>query len=193
LHYVHRHNIELYRQTQDKVLEFFSELKAARITSGFFSDQFLKKNKLMVCFTYFLKFVLLLPIYAVGLVTNYLPYILPSRIFRILKIDIEYKTAVQMISGMITFPAFYALLIWFFMRYVSTEFSSALIILAVLPVLGYVTMFYWTETQRFARVVRFYFFMSDDKKREMIDLRNEILDKMEEARKSLVEQPALNS
>jgi hypothetical protein len=49
-----------------------------------------------------------------------LPYILPSQVFKALKIDIEYKASV-MITGLLLL-CFYSLEIWLFRQYISSDF-----------------------------------------------------------------------
>jgi len=188
LHYMYVNNRSLYLDIQVKVNSFFDELKSDELTTGFFTLPFLKRNRWLVCLGYLLEFVLLLPVYIGGLLMNYLPYILPSKIFELLKIDIEYKTSVEMISGMVTFPLFYALETWLFRNYVSNEWWSTAIFLFMLPVSGYLVMYYWTEMQRFARVIHFYLFMKPERKKKLLVLRDQILSEMEEARRSLRER-----
>jgi 1-acyl-sn-glycerol-3-phosphate acyltransferase len=186
LNYVRVYNATLYLETQKKIFEYFIDLKSAGLTTGFLTDEFFQKNKIIVCLNYIMKFIFLLPFYIAGLITNYIPYILPSKIFYLLKIDIEYKTPVEMVSGLITFPVYYALSIWLFSNYINNAFWLTLFLLVLFPVCGYIAMYYWTTLQRFARIIRFYFFTSKDQKIKLIKFRNEILGKIEEARKSLV-------
>ena len=61
--YVHEHNIVLYRDTETKIHAFFSELKAGDVTAGFFTDQFRKKSKMLVCIGYVSELLVLLPFY----------------------------------------------------------------------------------------------------------------------------------
>ncbi|MDH4058336.1 MAG: 1-acyl-sn-glycerol-3-phosphate acyltransferase [Cyclobacteriaceae bacterium] len=185
LHHIQKHNNSLYQDTQTNVNTFFSRLKFEGLTIGFFTDQFLKKNKVLVTLGYFLTFIFLLPVYLFGLLANFLPYIIPSKVFELLNIDIEYKTSVALGTGLITFPVFYTFEIWMFREYVSNEMWHTLLLLLVLPLSGYLVMFYWTELKRFARVLHFYFVMKHEKKSEMLALRDVILDRMEQARKSL--------
>jgi len=188
LHFHQKHNDELYKDTQTKLHSFFNMLKTEGLTAGFFTDPFLKKNALLVYFNYLLKFVFLLPIYIYGLLVNYIAYILPSKIFYILNIDIEYKTPVEMTSGIITFPLLYSLQIWLFRNYVSTEFWYGFLLLVSFPISGFIAMYYYTEIKRFARVVHFYFFIKKERKFKILELRNEIMNNIEEARKSLIEK-----
>ena len=183
LKYLNENYPKLYQDTQNKAYYFFYRLKGEGITAGFFTNEFLKKNRVWVTFSYFLKFLFLLPIYVFGLLLNYIPYILPSKIFESLKTDIEYKTPVQMTTGLITFPLFYFLDVWLFRTYISTDFWYTVIFLVSIPVSGYIAMYYWTELKRFIRVLHFYFFMKKDRKLKLLKLRDEIFINIENARK----------
>ncbi len=173
---LNENNHELYIDTQHKVHLFFKVLDVEDLTPGFFTDNFFKKNRYWVCFSYFLKFILLSPIYIVGLLTNYIPYILPSKIFEALKTDIEYKTSIQMIAGLFTFPLFYWLQIKLFRYYISDDFWYCLLLLIVFPLTGYIAMYYWTEIKRFRRVLHFYFFLNQTKKTKILKFRDDILE-----------------
>jgi hypothetical protein len=119
------------------------------------------------------------------LITNYLPYILPSQVFKASRLDIEYKAPVQMIVGLICFPIFYVLETWAFHQFVDLRAWTNLLFLVALPVAGYATMWYWTEVQRFARMLRFRFVVPAARKHEMLHERDAILEAIAEARKSL--------
>ncbi len=185
LHHVHLHNSALYQETEAKVQDFFERLKADGLTAGFLTDRFLARNRPVVLAGYSLKFLFLLPVYVAGLAANYLPYILPSKIFEVLKVDIEYKTSVELAAGLITFPLFYSLELWLFRIYVSQSGWHALFALLLFPITGYVAMYYWTEIKRFARVLRFYLLLKPERKAALLAIRDEILEKMAAARKSL--------
>ena len=128
---------------------------------------------------YFSEFLLLAPIYLFGLLTNYIPYILPGLVFKVLKLDIEYKTAVQMIVGLFTFPLFYWLEIKLIGSYFSIDFWMSCLLLISFVISAYIAMYYRTEVKRFRRVLHFYFFMKPGKKVSIINLRDEILANIE--------------
>lgn len=180
---LNENNSELYQDTENKVYSFFDLLTEEGLSLGFFSDDFLKKNAFFVCLNYFLQFLFLLPLYIYGLLLNYIPYILPSQIFKAMKLDIEYKTSVEMVSGLIIFPLFYILEIWLFRNYISTEFWYVFLFLLTIPVSGYIAMYYYTEIKRFLRVVHFYFFMKPGQKLKLMELRNQILNNLEKTDK----------
>lgn len=186
LQYIHRHDKDLYHETQTKVQTFFSLLKSENVTTGFFTDDFLTKNPLWVNLGYFLEFFLLLPFYLIGLIVNYIPYILPVKIFKILKLDIEYKTSVQMFAGLVTFPIFYSLELWVFRTYVSNDALYSVLLVLLFIISGYIAMYYWTEVKRFVRVLNFYFFMPSESKSKLVKLRDDILKNIELARNLLI-------
>jgi len=191
LHHVYQSNKALYNSIEEKVQFFFNSLESENLTTGFFTDSFTNKKKLWPVLGYSLQFILLLPIYLFGLITNYLPYILPSKIFKISGLVIEYKTSVQMFAGMLTFPIFYWLELWLFRTYVSREISYSMFLLLSFIISGYGAMYYWTEGKRFKRVLHFYFFMQKDKKIKLLALRDEILKQVEEARVNLTKREAI--
>ena len=169
------HNLKLYTSTEIKVHLFFDLLNDENLTPGFFTDTFLKKNKHLVFTTYLIKFVLLAPIYLIGLISNYIPYILPSVIFKTLKLDIEYKTPTQMVAGLFIFPLFYWLEITLIANYVNIDIWYTWLLILCFIISGYIAMYYWTEVKRFIRVFNFYVFMKPDTKTRILKLKNEIL------------------
>lgn len=183
--FLQKNNFEFYKNTEAKVHLFFDQLNNEKLTPGFFTDSFLQKNKAIVAFSYFFKFLILAPIYLFGLLTNYVPYLLPFLIFKALKLDIEYKTSIQMIVGLITFPLFYWLEIKIFGYYFDLSFSGSWLLIIAFLFSGYITMYYWTEIKRFKRVLRFYFFMKPEKKFSILKLRDEILINIEYAKSIL--------
>lgn len=185
LQFLRKHHADLYQDTQTKVFAFFEGLKEEGLTPGFFTENFRQKPKAIVCLGYALTFLLLFPIYLLGLVTNYLPYILPSTIFKALNIDIEYKAPVQMSVGVITFPLFYLLELWLFRSYISDDIGHSMLFLIALPLSGYIAMYFYTEAKRFMRVLHFYFFMKAEKKTALLALRDGILENIETARNEL--------
>ena len=182
LNFLKDSNPELYVTIENELHSYFTELKKEKLTPGFFTDEFIRQNAVMVFVNYFLKFIILLPVYIFGLLTHYLPYIIPYRLFKALHIDIEYKTPVQMVAGVLTFPLFYILEIWLFRHFVSQEFYLTCTMLIVLPITGYISMYYWLILQRFVRVVHFYFFIQKKRKKNLIKQRDILLKYLESAK-----------
>jgi len=185
LHHLQGTQPELYARTSAQLLGFFEALHTDRITTGFHTDAYRQKSFALLCLGYLAELVLLAPLYLFGLVTNYLPYILPSLVFKTSRMEVEYKAPVQMVVGLICFPLFYAMEVWAFHRFIDPRIWTAALFLLALPIAGYTAMWYWTEIQRFARVLRFQFVVPKQRKSEMLRERDAILEAMAEARKSL--------
>ena len=183
LHHIRKTLPELYRDTATKLHAYFKALDADHLTPAFYAESFLRKSKVVVCAGYALEFLLLLPVYLFGLITNYVPYILPSLVFKALRAELEYKAPVQMVVGLITFPLCYALVLWAFGHWVGTW--GLVVIGILLPLSGYVAMFCWTEMQRFLRVIRFIFMVKSERHQVMLRERDLILAHMLEARRSM--------
>ncbi|HRD52407.1 MAG TPA: 1-acyl-sn-glycerol-3-phosphate acyltransferase [Flavobacteriales bacterium] len=185
LHRLRETRPDLYERTSMRLLAYFDALQKDRLTPGFYTNAFQQKSFPLLCAGYLAELLLLAPIYLFGLTTNYLPYILPSLVFKASRLDIEYKAPVQMIVGLISFPLFYGLEAWAFYRFIDPRLWTAALFLVALPVAGYVTMWYWTQLRRFARILRFRFSVPEERKCEMLYERDALLEAMMEARKTL--------
>lgn len=182
LHLLNKNNPDLYIETETNLYDFFDQLKEEGLTAGFFTDAFFNKSSSLVLMSYFIKFLVLAPFYLFGLLVNFIPYIIPNVVFRVLKLDIEYKTAVQMIVGLITFPLFYWLEIKWIGDYYPLDIGTSFLLAFIFIISAFVAMFYYVEIKRFKRVLHFYFFMKKDKKQSILKLRDKILANIEIAK-----------
>jgi glycerol-3-phosphate O-acyltransferase/dihydroxyacetone phosphate acyltransferase len=99
LHHLRTAMPGLYERTSARLLAFFDALRADRITPGFHTDAFRRKHFALLFLGYLAELVVLAPLYLFGLLTNYVPYILPSLLFKASRMEVEYKAPVQMIVG----------------------------------------------------------------------------------------------
>lgn len=185
LHHLRTAQPTLYEQTSARLMAFFDALRADRITPGFHTDAYRRKSFTLLSLAYMAELVLLAPVLLFGLLTNYVPYILPSLVFKASRMEIEYKAPVQMIVGLIGFPLLYGLEVWAFHRFIDPRAWTIALFLIALPISGYATLWYWTELQRFARVLRFRSVVPAARKEDMLRERDAILKAMLEARKRL--------
>lgn len=116
------------------------------------SDEIFQRSHKKSILGYFIGSILLLilgfPLYLAGIVGNYIPYILPSKIARMVSSDITFKAPLMMVSGIFTFPIAYGTsfyLIWYF----SHNIWWALIVLILLPLLGYFVLWYIALWEKF--------------------------------------------
>ncbi len=168
----------LYNKLAAQFDSFFNQLDNLKITPGFVRSSFLKKNKSIVLMGYIIQLTLLFPFYILGLITNYIPYKIPAWVFNALNPDVEYRSSIHMITGMIVFPLFYFFNIILFREYVSNDWIWTILFLLSLPFLGFIVMFYWRIMQRFLRVIKFYFNVQKSEKESLIELRDSLSDQI---------------
>ncbi|AXE17566.1 glycerol acyltransferase [Runella rosea] len=95
--------------------------------------------------------ILGLPVYLFGLFFNYLPYILPSKIARLISTDISYRAPLMMSLGIFTFPLFYGFQLWGFQSIFQQPWLT--LGLAVgLPLSGFFVLWYWGQLTRLSHV-----------------------------------------
>ncbi|MCU0440095.1 MAG: 1-acyl-sn-glycerol-3-phosphate acyltransferase [Raineya sp.] len=116
------------------------------------SDEIFQRSHKKSILGYFIGSILLLilgfPFYVAGLIGNYIPYILPSKIARMISSDITFKAPLMMISGIFVFPVAYGIsfyLVW----YLSQSIEWALATLGLLPLLGYFVLWYIAIWEKF--------------------------------------------
>jgi len=116
------------------------------------SDEVFQRSHKKSILGYFIGSIILLilgfPLYLVGLVGNYIPYILPSQIARLISQDITFKAPLMMVSGIFTFPIVYGVsmyAVWYFTQNGWWVLST----LALLPLLGYFVLWYVTLWEKF--------------------------------------------
>ena len=160
-------------------------MKEERIDPALISAKLIRKYSMPVIIIQFLAFLFLFPFYFLGIFFNYIPYILPAKIFKAMKLDIEYRAPVQMILGLICFPVYYGLVIYFYRMFINDSFWQSLILLIIMPLMGYVSMFYYAEIKRFSKLWRYKFLIDKSKKLEIDNLKDGILNNIESARRDL--------
>jgi len=180
-----KRNLELYLDTQSKLTRFFKIMKEERIDPALISAKIIRKYSMPVIVIQFLAFIFLFPFYLLGMFFNYIPYLLPAKIFKAMKLDIEYRAPVQMILGLICFPVYYGLVIYMYRLYINDSFWQSLILLIIMPLMGYVSMFYYAEIKRFSKLWRYKFLIDKSKKLEIDNLTTDILNNIEAARNNL--------
>lgn len=146
--YFEHHRPDLFRSLQVKMANYLTALKKLRL-----SDQTLNRAQRLHRHAASAVFPLImgLPIYFFGLIINYIPYILPSKLAHLISTDITYRAPLMMTLGMITFPLFYGLHIWGFQQ-VFQHAGFTLAYAISLPLSGFFVLWYWDSATRFSYV-----------------------------------------
>lgn len=90
------------------------------------------------------------PFYLYGLLHNYIPYILPSRIANLITKDITFRAPIMMITGIFTFLIVYPCFIWGCWHYTQNAWLT-LAYAVSLPLSGYFVLAYWDFVLRASR------------------------------------------
>jgi glycerol-3-phosphate O-acyltransferase / dihydroxyacetone phosphate acyltransferase len=88
--------------------------------------------------------VLGFPVYLYGLLNNYIPYILPSKVARLITREEVYMAPIMMAVGIFSFSILYALQIAFFHSWAGNPWLTALYALS-LPISGFFVLYYWNH------------------------------------------------
>ena len=180
LHHTQKNHPAIYNEIGSMLEQYFRELSKYGLTTGFFAEEFQKQPKGLVLANYIFKLIALFHVYFFGLITNYLPYIMPSKVYEISKLDPSYKAPLQLVTGLITFPLFYSINGWLFAKYVSNNAFYICCFTAAVALAGYGAMYYYTEARRFKRVLR-YFMIDNLSKRNLMTLKSSISEKIRDA------------
>lgn len=88
-----------------------------------------------------------LPVYAYGLLHNYLPYIIPSKVARAATREHEWYAPIMLTAGIFTFPLFYLLEAWLAQELLRLSWRWTAAYFLTLPLSGFFTLHYWNTLQ----------------------------------------------
>lgn len=188
LKFLHKNNSALYLNMKHKLYDFYDLLKKENLSPYVLPDKELKYSNYVFDFLNIIKFIFLFPIYLLGLVCNYIPYKLVAQVFKGLKLDIEYRAAVQMILGIFVFPLYYVIIFWAFSNKVSDNIWLQIGFLLIMPISGYISLYFFTQFKRFFEQLRFDIQLSSEKKNAILDVQSEILGLIKDARQLYLRQ-----
>lgn len=123
------------------------------------------------------------PLYLFGLLNNYVPYIIPSKIAHILSNEKEWHAPIMLTVGIFTFPAFYTLQAILFWQ-LFPEVSYLLLYLISLPLFGFFTLRYWNIVKNVQDnwIMLRLFFKRKDEVEHLKQQRKAIIEELEQAR-----------
>ncbi|OIQ30939.1 MAG: hypothetical protein BM564_01635 [Bacteroidetes bacterium MedPE-SWsnd-G2] len=166
-------NQKLYTDTQQKLKQLFHDIKREKLTLHCLENNFMHSNKPFAITLRLLKLVLLSPIYVFGMVCNYLPYIIPSMVFKLSKLEIEFKTPVQMIVGMLLFPLYYWFMIVMIGRFVQLDYP--LLLIPAFIISGQIAIYVTAQFKLLISELNFCFRVEPQAKMELVALKKDIL------------------
>lgn len=142
LAYFKKSNPEKVIQVKGKLKEYLQNLEQHKLTDKvlYNSSGKLHSGGWLVWAGLYL--VIGFPVYLYGLLTNYIPYIIPARVANALTEEAEFIAPILMTTGIFTFPLFYTLEVYLFWYFTKNVFLVFCFVLS-LPVAGFYVLHYY--------------------------------------------------
>lgn len=182
INYFQEYNPVLVREIKTKIDAYFETAKQFKV-----NDHQIEKSRPISTgklVRYILYFITGFPFYVIGLICNYVPYIIPSKIARWISKDEEYRAPIMMTAGIFTFPFYYGILYaatWYFY-----PFPIAMAFLTLMmPLTGFFVLQYYKRLRNAKSSLAYYSIFKKEKKsiQWFIEQRQEIINILESARK----------
>ena len=134
---------ESYQLIKSKIDHYSNLIQKLKIRNSLIEENKKLKVNLIKKIITPLYLIIGAPFYLFGLLTNYIPYIIPSKVVKLITNDIEYKAPIMMITGLITFPLTYTILVLVFKNYITADLLPLISFCLLLPISGFYTMHYY--------------------------------------------------
>jgi len=130
-----------------------------------------------------------LPIYLFGLITNYLPYIIPAKVANTLTEEAEFISPIMLTTGIFTFPIFYFIEMYLVL-YFTHSWPLILLFIICLPITGLFTLHYYKQLQNIQASLRLQVLFFNERKliNTIMQQREEILGELELARQEYLQK-----
>ncbi|MEM1134327.1 MAG: lysophospholipid acyltransferase family protein [Bacteroidota bacterium] len=142
LKYFETADANLLQSLSSRLNAYFKKLDLLGIQDGLLKKSNLQTNIFTKSILVILFLLGGLPIWLLGLITNYIPYKIPAQIAKIASKHIEYRAPIMMISGMFTFGFYYTVMISLTLIF-TNNWLIVLGILLIAPLCGFFVLYYW--------------------------------------------------
>jgi glycerol-3-phosphate O-acyltransferase/dihydroxyacetone phosphate acyltransferase len=154
LAYFETNSPALYEEVETKITNYLRLVNTLNIQEGTIENSHSAFEKLIQKIWIPVYTFLFAPFYIAGLLTNYIPYQIPSRAARLITREPEYRASLMMLTGLLVFPLIYYGEFILFQKYISTVKWHGIVFFCMLPVLGFYALhFYaflvWSKTKFF--------------------------------------------
>lgn len=145
---------ERYNGIRKEVESLHDLITRLRLKHGFLDNRFVKWNPILLLGLVALYLVLLLPVFLWGILTNFIPYLIPGKLAAKLTHETEYWSSIMLLTGMILFPIFYAGEILLFHHFWGHIPWATLLFGLSMPLSGLLALDYAERLRRFIALVR---------------------------------------
>lgn len=188
IHYFQEKDPKLVKEVNTAISDYFAQLNRLQIKDKSIAKE-VHKDFVSTAFFNLLYTLLGFPFYILGLIGNYLPYILPSKVANAMTKEVEYLAPIMMAVGTITFPLFYTLQVLGFYFFTQNGLGTFLFGLS-LPISGFFVLHYWNHliTTQDHWLIFSIFRKKDTLINDLIAKRKEIIATLERASAIYLEQ-----
>ncbi|WP_233219050.1 1-acyl-sn-glycerol-3-phosphate acyltransferase [Adhaeribacter arboris] len=189
LAYFKKHNPEKVMAIQRKLSAYLQQIRELNLQDTVFYSSTGRRHlgKWLLASGLFL--LIGLPLYLFGLITNYLPYIIPAKVANALTEEAEFISPILLTTGIFTFPIFYGVelyLVW----YVTHSWLLVFLFFICLPIAGFFVLHYYKQLQNIRANLRLQTLFFNERKliNTLIRQREELLAELELARQEYLQK-----
>jgi hypothetical protein len=174
---------ERVQEIQAKLADYQNRLQQLGLKNEVFRET--SKHNFVNAFLGALYLIVCFPVYLYGLINNYIPYIIPSKVARLITRDEVYIAPIMMTTGIFSFTICYALQVMWFHQVVTNSGWLTLAYAASLPPSGFIVLHYWNYFVSFYSIWNFSFLFKSRKNQisALLRARVGIMQALDKARK----------
>jgi glycerol-3-phosphate O-acyltransferase / dihydroxyacetone phosphate acyltransferase len=179
-------NPVLIREVKETIDEYLATLASLRV------NDYVLAKKQPIGYGKYLRYLLYVatgfPFYVTGLLFNYVPYIIPSRLANWISKDEEYRAPIMMTAGIFTFPLWYGLVTLAAWQLVP-HWATVVSLLLIMPATGFHVLAYWKKLANLRTSLTYAQVLRKDKTivEWLASQREEIIARLESARREYLE------
>jgi hypothetical protein len=184
IRYFEGHYTDRYSTIKQKIADYLLNLKRLRLHDSALTGE-KQKNNLFSVLNSLVYIIVCFPLYVYGLINNYIPYIIPSKVARLITKDEVYMAPIMMTTGIFSFSIFYAIFITAFHQFTGQIWWFTVLYALSLPVSGFLVMHYWNHLINFYNKWMLFslFYRRKEIVASLVHKRASIIKLLEEARK----------
>jgi len=183
LDYFSENDASFTSSVKQKLNTYFRKLEYLGLKDQLLSKKNLQSNIFKKTISVLIFLILGFPVWLVGLISNYIPYIIPSKVAAKISQHIEYRAPIMMVTGIFTFTIYYFIANLLLFQF--TQNLWLIIIYIPLAILsGFFVLYYWNIVEENLTNLKLLFLFRKEKEliQSLINERKDIYNHLKEAR-----------
>jgi 1-acyl-sn-glycerol-3-phosphate acyltransferase len=149
IRYFERQQPEKLSDIRQQIADYTRNLKRLKLNDDVFDQEKKSRNSVLSIAASILYILIGFPVYLYGLITNYVPYIIPSKVARLITKDEVYMAPIMMTTGIFSFSICYILQIVYFNMLIGNNIWLTILYSLSLPLSGFLVLHYWNHLKEF--------------------------------------------